>query len=146
MLKVGDQAPAWKGFDQDGTLVSSSDFAGKWLLLYFYPQDDTPGCTLEACGFRDNYAALGSRISIVGVSKDSQESHRAFIEKYQLPFSLIADTDKEVIRTFGADGILFPKRVTFLIDPTNVIQKTYHGFDAKDHADIVGKDLEAFGV
>lgn len=146
MLKEGDQAPAWKGVDQNGQTVSSADYAGKWLLLYFYPQDDTPGCTAEACGFRDNYGELSRRMSIVGVSKDSPESHREFIEKYKLPFTLIADTDKDVIRAFGADGVLFPKRVTFLVDPSNVIRKTYHGFDAKEHPATVGKDLEALGI
>ena len=142
MLTIGDAAPAWSGKDQDDADRSSADFAGRWLLFYFYPKDDTPGCTLEACGFRDSYAGLAKRIAIVGVSADSAESHRAFIAKFQLPFTLIADTDRSVIKAFGADGLFFPKRVTFIIDPQNVIRKIYHGFDAKDHAVVVGKDID----
>ena len=146
MLTPGDTAPDWKGVNQDGKPVCGADYAGSWLLLYFYPKDDTPGCTLQACGLRDDYAALSSRISIVGVSADSMESHRAFRDKFTLPFTLVADPTREVINAFGADGILFPSRVTFLIDPENIIQKIYHGFDAKEHSTIIGKDLAALGV
>lgn len=144
MIHEGHSAPEWHGIDQDGKPVSSADYAGQWLLLYFYPEDDTPGCTLEACGFRDSFASLSERITIVGVSADSPESHRAFIKKFTLPFTLIADTDRALITAFGTNGTDFPKRTSFLIDPANVIRKIYHGFDAKDHAAAVGKDLEEF--
>lgn len=146
MLTQGSLAPAWKALDHDSKPVSSADFAGRWLLLYFYPKDDTPGCTMEACGFRDSYASLSSRITIVGVSADSPESHRAFIEKFQLPFTLIADEDRAVITAFGADGVVLPKRTTFLIDPKNVIRKIYHGFDATDHARTIADDLATLAV
>lgn len=146
MMHVDSASPAWSGLDQDGKTRSSADYAGTWLLLYFYPKDDTPGCTIEACGFRDDYASLSGRISIVGVSKDDAESHRAFIKKFSLPFPLIADTDKRMIADFGADGVVFPKRVTFLIDPTGIIKKIYHGFDAKDHSKDIAKDLKELGL
>jgi thioredoxin-dependent peroxiredoxin len=145
MLKTGDKAPAWKAPDQHGALRSSSDFPG-WILLYFYPKDDTPGCTIEACGFRDSYEAFKDRVSIVGVSKDDVASHKAFADKYKLPFTLVADTDMAIIKAFGADGLLLPKRVTFLIDPQGVIRKIYHGFDCNDHAADIRKDLESFGL
>lgn len=146
MVKEGELAPAWKGLDQDGKPVSSAAHSGKWLLLYFYPMDDTPGCTIEACGFRDSYASLSKRIAIVGVSADDSASHRKFADKFQLPFTLLADTSKEAITAYGANGLLFPKRVTFLIDPNNVIRKIYQGFDATYHAAEVAKDLDALGV
>ncbi len=142
MLTENSPAPAWQSQDQNGKAISSADYAGKWLLLYFYPKDDTPGCTLEACGFRDSYASLKDRIAIVGVSADSTDSHQAFIQKFQLPFALIADTEHSLIQTFGADGVTFPKRTTFLIDSDNIIRKIYHGFDAKDHAAVISKDLD----
>jgi thioredoxin-dependent peroxiredoxin len=142
MLQENSPAPAWQSTDQNGKTVSSADYAGKWLLLYFYPEDDTPGCTVEACGFRDSYASLKDRIAIVGVSADSAESHQAFIQKFQLPFTLIADTERTLIQAFGADGVTFPERTTFLIGPDTIIRKIYHGFDPKNHADIISKDLE----
>ncbi len=146
MLTEGSFSPAWQSKDQHGKIISSLDFHGQWLLLYFYPKDDTPGCTAEACAFRDSYASLKDRIAIVGVSADSTESHQAFIQKYQLPFILLADTDRTVIDAFGANGVTFPKRVTFLIDPKNIIRKIYHGFDAVSHAEHVETDLEALGA
>lgn len=145
MLQIGNSAPAWSGMDQSGTGLSSADFVGKWLLLYFYPKDDTPGCTIEACGFRDDYALLSSRISIVGVSKDDVASHKAFADKFKLPFPLIADTEKKMITDYGI-GAELPKRTTFLIDPKGIIQKIYHGFDAKDHSGEIANDLEKLGL
>ena len=146
MLTPGSTAPMWKGNDQAGKERSSVEFSGTWLLLYFYPKDDTPGCTQEACGLRDSYAEVSPRITVVGVSADDEESHRKFAEKYRLPFTLIADTDRSIITAFGADGVTFPKRVTFLIDPENLIRKVYHGFDCAAHAEDVRKDLSEFGA
>lgn len=146
MLSEGTSAPAWQSTDQTGTKRSSKEFLGSWLLLYFYPKDDTPSCTTQACGLRDSYARLSSRVAIVGVSADSVESHQKFIEKYSLPFTLLADTDHTVIKAFGTDGLLFPKRTTFLMDPQGIIRKVYNGFDCNDHASMVEKDLDALGV
>ena len=141
MLSIGMSAPHWTGNDQDGKPHASDDYVGKWLLLYFYPEDDTSGCTAEACGFRDAFSTLSSRISIVGVSADSVESHRKFASKYALPFTLIADPEKKISTAFGADGLQFPKRVTFLIDPKGKIEKIYSGFDPALHASTIVKDL-----
>ncbi len=146
MLKVGDTAPAWTGQDQHGKARSSQEFSGGWLLLYFYPKDDTPGCTVEACGFRDDESNFAGRLAVVGVSADSTESHKKFAEKYHLHFTLIADTDKKLIAAYGTDGLIFPKRVTFLIDPAHTIRKIYHGFDCATHSSDVQNDLRAFGL
>lgn len=146
MLHSGDRAPLWNGNDQNGVLRSSEAYRGTWLLLYFYPQDDTPGCTTEACSFRDNFPSLKSRIAIVGVSGDSEESHKAFETKYRLPFTLIADTDRTIINAYGADGAVFPKRTTFLINPSGSIENIYHGFRIEEHAATVESDLQRLGA
>lgn len=146
MLQIGDKAPAWKGLDQHGAVHLSADSEGAWMLLYFYPKDDTPGCTTEACGFRDSYEAFKNRITIIGVSKDSVESHQAFVEKYSLPFTLLADTDASIITAFGVDGTTLPKRTTFLISPEGDIKKIYHGFDCHDHAADIETDLQELGL
>jgi thioredoxin-dependent peroxiredoxin len=105
MLKVGDKAPAFQSKDQDGNTVKLSDFKGKQVVLYFYPKDDTPGCTVEACGFRDSHAAIRKAGAVVlGVSKDSAASHQKFIKKFSLPFPLLADEDLSVLKAYGAWG------------------------------------------
>ncbi len=96
-LTPDSPAPAFTAIDQHGARHTLQDYAGKWLLLYFYPKDDTPGCTIEACGFRDNFSQLQKEIDVVGVSADSPESHKEFIKKYDLPFTLLSDTDKKLI-------------------------------------------------
>lgn len=146
MISLHEKAPAWSGKDQHGVPRTSSEFEGAWLLLYFYPKDDTPGCTVEACGFRDSYEQFQNRVAIVGVSKDSVESHKAFAEKYSLPFTLIADEDKKIIDAFHVDGVLFPKRTSFLISPENEVIKIYHGFECSDHASDIDKDLRELGL
>ncbi len=103
MLKIGDKAPHFEGKDQDGKLVSLSDYAGKKLVLYFYPKDSTPGCTAEACDLRDNYERfLAAGYAVLGVSKDSEASHRKFIEKYFLPFPLISDKETVILQAYEA--------------------------------------------
>lgn len=105
-LKEGDKAPSFRGVDQNGNTITLDDFKGKKLILYFYPKDDTPGCTKEACNLRDNYDELkNTGFDVVGVSADTSLKHLKFIEKYNLPFSLIADTQKEVIEAFGCWGL-----------------------------------------
>lgn len=146
MIEVDSPAPAWNAVDQDGIEHSSASLKGKWYLLYFYPKDDTPGCTTEACGFRDAFPDLSKDISILGVSGDSAESHRAFKEKYDLPFSLLVDADRALAAAFGAGGLIFPKRVTFLVDHEGIIRVIYKDFDCNDHAATVLRDLERLHV
>jgi thioredoxin-dependent peroxiredoxin len=130
-LQAGDQAPAFSGITQTGDTISLADFAGKTVVLYFYPKDDTPGCTKEACSLRDNFDALLAKdVVIIGVSPDSSESHTKFIDKFTLPFDLIADTDKTVIETYGAwgkkmYGRLGVLRHTYVIGPDGVIIKIF---------------------
>ncbi len=124
-LKEGDKAPDFKAKDQTGETVSLSDFKGKNLILYFYPADDTPTCTKEACNYRDNYQSLLSKgFAVIGVSFDNEKSHKKFIKKYDLPFPLLADEDKKIIEDYGVWGekTTFGKtymgtiRTTFVID------------------------------
>ncbi|PLW99044.1 MAG: thioredoxin-dependent thiol peroxidase [Marinilabiliales bacterium] len=141
-LKKGDAAPDFSGFDQDGKKVQLIDFKGKKLILYIYPKDNTPGCTSEACDLRDNYDMwLSKGYQVVGVSPDSQKSHQKFIEKFDLPFPLIADEDKTIIKAYGAwgpkklygreyEGLL---RTTFVIDEKSIIQEVFTKVKTKDH-------------
>ncbi len=129
-LKEGDKAPGFTANDQDGNTVSLSDFKGKNVILYFYPQDDTPTCTKEACNYRDNYQSLLSKgFAVIGVSFDTEKSHKKFIKKYNLPFPLIADTDKKIIEDYGVWGekttfgrtYMGTFRTTFVIDKKGII-------------------------
>lgn len=129
-LTVGDKIPAILGFDQDNKEIKSADYEGQKLVLYFYPKDNTPGCTAEACSLRDNFSELKKKgYSILGVSVDDQKSHKRFIEKQQLPFPLIADTEKKLVEEFGVWGektlagrkYMGVFRTTFLIDEKGVI-------------------------
>jgi peroxiredoxin Q/BCP len=131
-LKAGDKIPGVLGKDQDGKELKASDFSGKKLVLYFYPKDSTPGCTAEACSFRDNFSELQKAgYQIVGVSVDSEKSHRKFSEKQQLPFPLIADTDKQLVEQFGVWGektlaghkYMGTFRTTFLINESGIIER-----------------------
>ena len=133
-LQVGDKAPEVLGINQDGNEIRLTDFAGKKLVLYFYPKDNTPGCTAQACSLRDEYAELrGKGYEVLGVSVDSTASHRKFIEKYDLPFNLISDGDKTLSEQFGTWGEkkLYGKpymgmlRTTFLIDENGIIEKIF---------------------
>jgi len=141
-LKVGDKAPALSGTDQHGKPVSLADFKGKKLVLYFYPKDDTPGCTAEACNLRDNYAAIKKAgYEILGVSVDDAKKHTKFIAKYDLPFSLLADTEKKTVEDYGVwiEKSMYGRkymgvnRVTFIIDENGVIEKIIDKVDTKDH-------------
>ncbi|HVF30444.1 MAG TPA: thioredoxin-dependent thiol peroxidase [Pyrinomonadaceae bacterium] len=151
MLKEGDKAPDFKSTDQDGNPVKLSDFKGQKLVLYFYPKDDTPGCTKQACSFRDAddvYQKKGIRV--LGVSTDDAKSHQKFISKFQLPFPLLADTDKSIVESYGVWGekSMYGKRYmgtnrrTFLIDEKGKIAKIFDKVNVSEHADEV---LEAFG-
>jgi len=142
-LKEGQKAPFFEGTDQSGNIIKLDDFKGKKLLLYFYPKDDTPGCTNEACNLRDNYKDLLAKgFSIVGVSPDSEKSHQKFAGKYDLPFPLIADPDKKIIKDYGVWGEkkLYGKtsmgllRTTFIISEEGIIEKIIKKVDTKNHS------------
>jgi len=142
-LKEGMKAPEFEGKDQNGKLVRLSDFRGKKLVLYFYPKDNTPGCTAEACNLRDNYNELIKKgFAILGVSPDPEKSHKNFAEKHALPFPLIADTDKKILQLYGAYGEkkMYGKtvkgviRTTFIINEQGIIEKIIRKVDTKNHA------------
>ncbi|MBA3564409.1 MAG: peroxiredoxin [Gammaproteobacteria bacterium] len=146
--EVGESAPDFRLQDQTGEWRSLDDYRGKWLALYFYPKDDTPGCTTEACEFRDNIFAFREiGAEIVGVSLDDVESHREFAEKYHLPFTLLSDPDGEIARTYGVlkniGPVKFARRESFLIDPEGKIAKHYPEVDPDGHSEEVLADLTA---
>ena len=148
-VQMGDPAPDFELKDQSGQLHSIEDYRGKWVALYFYPKDDTPGCTTEACEFRDNiFAFKDLNCQILGVSLDDEESHKEFSEKYGLPFPLLADTAGTTADAYGVKskflGISVAKRQTFLIDPDGNIAKHYAKVDPDSHSQEVLADLEAF--
>jgi peroxiredoxin Q/BCP len=141
-LKEGDKAPNFKAINEKGELVSLSDFKGKKLVLYFYPKDDTPGCTAEACDLRDNYQIfLAKGYEVLGVSPDSSAKHQKFIKKYELPFSLLADEDNAVATAYGTWGekSMYGKkymgilRTTFVINEKGKIEKVIEKVDTKNH-------------
>ncbi|HEY9296936.1 MAG TPA: peroxiredoxin [Phormidium sp.] len=134
-LSVGTAAPAFTAKDTNGNTVSLSDFAGKTVVLYFYPKDDTPGCTKQACSFRDNYADYqGKDVVVLGVSKDDESSHQQFTEKFNLPFPLLADTDGAIIKAFDVDGGGYAKRVTYVIDGSGNIIHVDSSVNTSTHA------------
>jgi peroxiredoxin Q/BCP len=146
VLKEGSKAPAFKAPDQNGNMVSLSDFKGKKLILYFYPKDDTPGCTSQACNLKDNYTDLiKNGFQVVGVSVDSVKSHKKFEEKYELPFPLISDEEKKIVDKYNLWGekkfmgrtYMGTTRTTFLIDETGVIRKIIAKPDTKNHTEEV---------
>lgn len=147
-LKAGDIAPDFSVNDQDGKQVKLSDFKGKKVVLYFYPKDSTPGCTAEACNLRDNYQALQKAgYEILGVSKDNEKSHQKFIAKYELPFTLLADEEKEIHEKYGTwvEKSMYGRkymgtaRATFLIDEEGKIEEIIEKVKTKDHtAQILG--------
>ncbi|MEB3309048.1 MAG: peroxiredoxin [Snowella sp.] len=134
-LAVGNVAPNFTTVDDEGQTVSLSDFAGKTVVLYFYPKDDTPGCTVEAQGFRDNHTEYqGKDIVVLGVSKDDQASHKKFKEKYGLPFQLLVDTDGAITQAYDVDGGGYSKRVTYIIDSTGKISYVDEQVKTATHA------------
>jgi len=142
-LEVGTRAPAFTLVNQNGAKVSLKDFAGQRIVLYFYPADDTPGCTKEACQFNDNLKAFhSSDVTVLGVSPNSAESHQKFRKKYGLTFDLLVDPDKKVMEKYGAYGekMMYGKKVvgvirsTFVIGPTGKIEQAWYGVKADGHA------------
>lgn len=144
--KVGEAAPAFTLVDQHGATHSLGDYGGRWLVLYFYPKNDTPGCTTEACNFRDDifkFREMG--VAIAGVSLDDVESHQAFAEKYSLPFTLLSDAGKTVSRAYGVltrmGPLSFARRETFIIDPQGRVAKHYGRVNPDNHSEEVLRDL-----
>ena len=144
MLKIGDRMPDFEVVDQDGNKVSSKDLMGKKTVVYFYPKDNTSGCTAEACSIRDSYEALLAKgYNIVGVSKDSAASHRKFIDKYELPFTLLSDTSTQMLQAFGAWGekkmygktVFGTIRRTFIFNEEGILERIIEKVDTKNHAD-----------
>ncbi|NJK40487.1 MAG: peroxiredoxin [Acaryochloridaceae cyanobacterium SU_2_1] len=141
-LTTGAPAPAFTAKDTLGNTVSLSDFTGKTVVLYFYPKDDTPGCTMEACNFRDNYSAYQNKdIVVLGVSGDDQVSHQQFTDKFELPFPLLADQDKAIIKAYDVDGGGYAQRVTYVINSQGNIDKVYTSVNAGTHAADILADL-----
>lgn len=144
IIKIGDLAPDFKAKDQDGNDISLSQYRGKKIILYFYPKDDTPGCTMQACNLRDHYTRfIEAGYIILGVSSDDEASHKAFKAKYSLPFSLVADTDKSINNNYGVwvekekEGKKYfgTARTTFVIDGNGLINKIIDQVDTNAHAD-----------
>lgn len=143
-LAVGDLAPGFTVKDTQGNLVNLSDFAGKTVVLYFYPKDDTPGCTKEACSFRDSYAEYqGKDIVVLGVSMDDEASHQQFTTKFNLPFPLLADTNGAITKAYDVDGGGYAKRVTYVIDGSGNISQVYTSIKTDTHASDI---LAALGI
>lgn len=147
-LQEGQKAPAFTGTDQNGKKVSLSDYKGKKLVLYFYPEDDTPTCTIQACNLRDNHALLKSQgLEVIGVSPDDPGKHKKFEEKFSLPFTLLADTNHSILKKYGVWGekqmfghhYMGVHRTTFLIDEKGIIQKIFLRPKNKEHAEEILK-------
>ncbi len=149
--KVGSKAPAFKALDQEGKIRQLKDYVGKWVILYFYPKDDTPGCTKEACSFRDGFHKFKrAGIEVIGVSVDSVKKHAKFVEKYSLPFTLLADEEKKIVEAYGVWGLkkfmgreyMGTNRVSYLINPEGKIAKVYEKVKPDEHADEVLVDVK----
>jgi len=145
---VGAEAPSFKLQDQNGEWHALEDYSGQWLAVYFYPKDDTPGCTKEACNFRDNiYAFKAIGAAVVGISVDDVESHKEFSDKYKLPFTLLADEDNETSKAYGVlkdyKLVKLASRQSFLVNPEGKIAKHYDDVDPDTHTDEVLTDIKA---
>ncbi len=153
-LKAGDVAPDFTLNDQNGDAHTLSDYRGQWVLVYFYPRDNTPGCTTEACAIRDRFPEFGKlKIKVFGISTDTVKKHANFVTKYALPFTLLADEDQEVVNLFGVWGLkkfmgrefMGTNRMSFLIDPKGKIAKVYEKVKPAEHADEVLGDRKGVG-
>jgi peroxiredoxin Q/BCP len=150
-LSKGARAPSFEGIDQDGRTIRLGDFKGKKIILYFYPKDDTPGCTAEACNLRDNYREwLGKGFEVIGISPDNEKSHKRFREKHNIPFSLLTDPEKKIIKAYGVwgtkqmygksyEGVL---RTTYVINEEGIIDKVFTKVDTKNHTSQIFQELK----
>ena len=144
MLNIKTSAPNFTLIDQNSKEHTLSEFLGSYVLIYFYPKDDTPGCTKEACVIRDMYKDFQSNgVVVLGISSDSVESHKKFAEKYGLPFILLSDPEKKVIKTYEANGVIGTKRISYLIGPDGKIEKIYPKVDPAHHGVEILKDIYA---
>ena len=150
-LKKGTKAPLFSAVNQAGKIVNLQDFIGNMLILYFYPKDDTPGCTAEACNLRDNYNHwIEKGYKIIGISPDNEKSHKKFKEKYNLPFDLLSDPDHQILETYGAWGIkqMYGKsyegvlRTTYIIDKEGYIEQVFTKVDTKNHTEQIIQELK----
>jgi peroxiredoxin Q/BCP len=149
-LTKGTRAPDFEGSNQDGKTIRLKDFKGKKVILYFYPKDDTPGCTAEACNLRDNYQKwIEKGFEVIGISPDSMKSHHKFVEKYKLPFNLVADPDKSILKAYGAwgtkkmygrsyEGVL---RTTYVIDEEGIVEEVMVKVNTKNHSSQILQEL-----
>ncbi|OGG05068.1 hypothetical protein A2Z33_07355 [Candidatus Gottesmanbacteria bacterium RBG_16_52_11] len=140
MLDVGTTAPDFSAADQNNIKRTLHGYRGKWVVIYFYPRDFTSGCIKEACGYRDAYAGINELAIVIGISRDSAESHRRFAGKYGLSFPLLADPEGRIIKAYGAGGVM-TRRITYIIDPTGKIAKSYTKVEPDNHARQVSDDL-----
>jgi peroxiredoxin Q/BCP len=150
-LSVGDQAPTFKLFDQHNRQHALPDYLGRWLVLYFYPKDDTPGCTAQACAFRDDFRQLKSmQVAVLGVSVDSVASHQAFADKHGLPFPLLSDEKGKVAAAYGAlwklGPIRFARRHSFIIDPESRISRIFRSVKPARNSDEIITELVKLGA
>jgi peroxiredoxin Q/BCP len=135
-ITIGDKAPDFSLPDENGKMHTLSQYRGQKVVVYFYPKDDTPGCTKEACGIRDDYSSFeDSEIIVFGISYDNASSHRSFKKKFDIPFHLLTDKDKSVSKSYGADGLFFPSRKTYLIDDNGSLLKIYDKVNVLNHAE-----------
>jgi len=141
---IDEMAPDFTMQDQDGKSHTLSEYKGQKVVVYFYPKDDTPGCTKEACSIRDDYSLFEKNgIQVFGVSYDDMKSHKKFAEKYDLPFTLLSDLDKSVSKAYGADGFFVPSRKTYLIDKKGVLRKIYENVTVTGHGPEILADFKA---
>jgi peroxiredoxin Q/BCP len=150
MIQEGQKAPEFSAVNQNGEMISLSQFKGKKLVLYFYPKDNTPGCTAESCNLNDNYAYWQSKgYEVVGISPDSVASHKKFEEKFGFQFNLIADTEKQILQAYGVWGekknygksYMGVLRTTFIIDENGLVEKVFSKVDTKNHTEQIQKAL-----
>ncbi len=150
-LSIGNKAPDFTLSDQDGKTQTLSDYKGSWVLIYFYPKDDTPGCTKEACAIGANFPAFEKlKVVVLGISTDSIKSHKKFADKYKLPFTLLSDEQKEIVNLYGVWGkkkfmgreYMGTNRSSFLVDPKGIIAKVYEKVTPDTHAEEVLEDIK----
>lgn len=147
LLSIGDIAPDFESVDQNGSTVKLSSFRGKPVVVYFYPKDDTPGCTAEACNFRDNFGDYEKAgVKVLGISVDSQNSHKKFEQKYGLNFTLVADDSKKIASDYGTLSERNAKRVTYIVDPEGKVAHVYPKVSPREHAVEVMSKLKELGL